>query len=226
MTPRRLMVAAVLACLLSAGPAALPIPLLRAGTALAASEAAGQVQCSTRFLDGDRRLGPEVLPDHGVVGLELRGYWRFAGLTRNEFLTRYWDPSAGGGAGGWRYPRDNGFVIGPNGHPVEAPEQLWPGLRIDRYGRATGQFLAPFGALYAQRAIPPSNLDNDPPHSCDYHAYVVLRAFRVQAGPAAPAFGQPGWALQYLLDSSLIDGAPDRLTVAWLVTHAYLRTLM
>jgi hypothetical protein len=225
MTPRRPLVAAILAGLLWAGSAAVPSPLLPDGTALAAAGTDSQAQCSTTFLDGDRRLGPARLPDRGEVGLELRGYWRFAGLTRDAFLARYWDPAAGSGAGSWRYPPDNGFVHGPDGRPVEAPERLWPGQRIDRYGRATGQFLAPFGALYAQRAIPPSNLDDDPPHNCDYHAYAVLRTFRVQAGPAAPAFGQPGWGLQYLLDGALVQSAPARLNVAWLVANGYLRTL-
>jgi hypothetical protein len=226
MMPRRLMAAAVIACLLCVAPAAVPPAVPRAGTAMAAVEPSGGVDCSPRLFDGDARLGPERLPDRGVVGLELRGYWRFAGLSPAKFLAIYWDPAAGGGTGGWRYPPDNGFVVGPDGRAVEGPEDLWPGQRIDRYGRETGRFLAPFGALYAQRAIPPSSLDDDPPHNCDYHAYEVLRTFRVQAGPTAPAFGQPGWGVQYLLDGSLVEGSPRQLTVAWLVGHAYLRTLV
>jgi hypothetical protein len=224
MTPRRPRGCAALAvaCLLFVGGAFAPVPPLSAGEALAASEQAIRTRCSADYLASDWRFGPAQLPNRGVVALELRGYHRFGGLTPPRFVATYWDSTARGGAGGWRYPPDNGFVVGPSGQPEEAPLSLWPGEVVDRYGKSTGQFLAPFETPYAQRSIPPSSLDNDPPHSCDYHAYRVVRAFEVEAGPTAPYFDQPGWGTQFLLDGSLVSGAPTRLTVAWLVDSGFL----
>lgn len=194
-------------------------------TASAAGPTFPNLGCSTELLQGDWRLGPAQLPSRGIVGLELGGYHRFGRLTPAQFLDRYWNPTTRGGTGTWRYPPADGFVIGPDGQPIEAPLRLPRGDWIDRYGRETGGFLAPFASPYARRSIPPSSLDDDPPFDCDYHAYRVERAFAVDAGPVAPAFAQPGHGVQYRLDGALVPGAPEKLTVGWLVGAGYLEPI-
>ena len=183
-------------------------------------------QCSADNFNGDARLGPRDLPSTGPVGLELTRYNRLAGLSPNDFIATYWDPTAFGGQGGWRYPPFNGFLVGPNGQPIEAPIPLRIGQQVDRYGSEFGAFLAPFGILYSQRAIPPQSLDNTTtPATCNYRAYKVLKEFRVDGGPIAPAFGQPGKGVQYMLQGSLVPGAPAQLNVLWLVDNGYLQRL-
>ncbi len=184
-------------------------------------------QCSVEDYNGDPRLGPAVLPTTGSVGQELIRYDRFAGLTPQQFINTYWDPTANGGSGGWRYPPANGFAIGPTGDPIEVPMPLRTGQRIDRYGSEFGSFLAPSGIPYAQRAIPPQSLDNGTlPAGCNYLLYLVLREFRAEGGPIAPAFGQLGHGVQYLLDGSLIPGAPAQINVMWLLANGYLQRLI
>jgi hypothetical protein len=91
---------------------------------------------------------------------------------------------------------------------------LRPGTRLDRYGSEYGGFLSPLGTSYARRAIPPSNLD--------YHAYVVVKAFRVDSGVVAPWFGQPGGGVQDQLNTVLLPAARN---VGQLVASGYLRRL-
>jgi hypothetical protein len=173
--------------------------------------------CSADYLDGDYRLGPAATPDRGIVARELIGYNRFDGLSPEQFLADYWDSATGL----WNYPPDNGYLI-LDGQPVEFPVTLEPGQPIDRYGSLYGGFLAPFGTSYAARSIPPSSLDDAPAFTCNYHTYKVAKAFAVEAGPIAPAFGQPGLGLQYQLRSALLPGDPGNANVYWLVDHGYL----
>ncbi len=181
-------------------------------------------QCSAEDFDGDPRLGPRDLPNAGSVGAELRSYDRFAGLTPEQFLAAYWEDSANGGQGGWRFPPANGFFIGPNGQPVHKVMVLGVGSRVDRYGSEFGAFLAPTGLPYSRRALPPQSLDNAAnPSGCNYSAYRVVRAFSVDGGPIAPAFGQPGRGVQYLLLGALVAGAPERLNVRWLIDNGFLQ---
>ena len=98
-----------------------------------------------------------------------------------------------------------------------------PGQRVDRYGSEFGAFLAPTGLTYASRALPPQSLDNQTaPAGCNYLAYRVLRQFDVDGGPIAPGFGQPGRGVQYMLVGTLVPGAPERLSVRWLIDNGYL----
>jgi hypothetical protein len=50
----------------------------------------------------------------------------------------------------------------------------------------------------------------------------VLKAFKVKAGPAAPAFGQPGLGPQYQLVATLLPGDPAKPNISWLLQHGYL----
>ena len=156
----------------------------------------------------------------------VAGYRPLAGETPQQFLATYWDPTANGGSGGWRFPPDNGFLLGANGQPEEMPLSLAPGQQIDRFGSEFGAFLAPIYTPYVARALPPMSLDNfDVSFTCNYHLYKVLKAFRVEAGPIAPGFGQRGLGRQYQLVSALVPGSPARLNVMWLLANGYLARL-
>jgi Tuberculosis necrotizing toxin len=193
-----------------------------ATTAAAAPAAQPASTCSAALFDGDRRLGPEVLPVRGEVGRELRGYERTGALTVQRFLATYWDPTANGGQGAFIFPPDNGYVIGPDGQPEVSQVNLHPGEHIDRFGSEFGAFLAPEGASYASRSIPPSSLVSSPPEICNYHEYRVVQGFAVDSGPIAPWFAQPGGGRQFQLDASLVPGAPTPLNVMWLVNNGFL----
>ena len=180
-------------------------------------------ECSAADFNGDARLGPADLPTQGSVGLELRTYDRLAGLTPEQFIATYWDPAAQGGAGGWRFPPFDGFLLDPNGNPIHATMTLRTGQRIDRFGSEFGGFLAPVASLYSSRALPPQSLDNAAaPGGCNYNEYKVVRDFQVDGGPIAPAFGQPGKGVQYHLIGALVAGAPARLNVRWLIDNGFL----
>ena len=182
--------------------------------------------CSAAFENDDARLGPAQLPTTGPVGRELRGYDRTGGASQQSFLAQFWDPTANAGAGGWRYPPQNGFLLKPDGSPIETHQPLGRGQAVDRFGSEYGGFLAPEGAAYDARSIPPQSLDGQPAAGCNYHAYRVLKPFEVDGGPIAPWFNQPGLGWQYQLDTSLVPGAPARLNVLWLVQNGYLERLI
>ncbi len=207
-----------------AGPAGAAVHRSVASSA-ASADATWLDECSANHLAGDARLGPRWLPLTGPVGRELFFYRPTGGRSAAAFLTTWYDPTAVGGTGGWRYPPASGYVVGPGGHPIEFRRSLRPGTDIDRFGSEYGTFLAPAGTPYAARSIPPQSLDGTPAAGCNYHDYEVLKPFMVDAGPIAPAFAQPGGGIQYQLDATLIAGAPGNLNVQWLVDHGYLRRL-
>jgi hypothetical protein len=219
----------------STAPAAyatVPTGHLTGATGAAANDLAGLppelTRCSATYADGDPRLGPARFPVPIVseIGTELLLYQRTGGMPMAAFLATYYDPAGNGGRGGWRYPPDNGYLTGPGGVPIEAPQTLVAGQDIDRFGSEYGGFLSPRDTPYAQRAIPPQSLDTyDPAYTCNYHQYRVLRPFAVEAGPIAPWFGQPGGGRQLQLVAGLVPGAPSPLTVAWLVSNGYLTRL-
>lgn len=199
--------------------------MLLAGTTVSVAAAPPVATCSATFFQGDRRLGPEVLPAHGEVGRELRGYQRTGSLTVQQFLATYWDPAANSGQGGFIFPPAFGYVIGANGQPTVTELTLHQGQHIDRFGSEFGAFLAPEGLAYAGRSIPPQSLDSVPPESCNYHEYKVVKAFSVDSGPIAPWFAQPGGGVQFQLVSSLVPGAPTPLNVMWLVNNGFMERL-
>jgi hypothetical protein len=220
------LVAWMTALTVAAGLSLVDLPAAVAATHPATAGATTtRTQCSNAYLDGDARLGPQTLPNAGPVAPIVRGYHRLAGMSATKFIATYWDPTANGGQGGWRYPPDNGFLI-VLGHPVEFPFTLLPGEKIDHFGSEFGAFLHPYRTPYANRSLPPMSLDNvDPAYTCNYHLYRVLKPFQAEAGPTAPGFGQPGLGLQYQLVSSLLPGAPSTPNVMWLVDNGYLRRL-
>jgi hypothetical protein len=205
---------------------ALVLSVLGAGSATAgatsrASQAVPAVDTCATPLDGDARLGPAVLPTTGPVGRMVQGYDRFGSLTKDAFLARYWDPIANAGRGSWIYPPDEGFLA-----KVMVVATLPVGTRIDRFGSEFGAFLAPAASRYAQRAIPPQNLNTfDARYPCNYHVYEVTKPLPVRLGLVAPWFSQLGLGAQEKLDSSLVPGAPTPLGVLWLVDNGYLKRL-
>lgn len=161
------------------------------------------------YFCGDWRLGPERLPDRGLVGNILEGYDRLGGLTAVQFLSTWWDPTADAGQGNWKYPVPDGFALDSNQQPIAAPLELHAGQLLDRFGNESGRFLSPAGTKYGGRAIPPSNLNTeDPRYPYNYHLYRVAKDVTVCAGPAAPAFEQPGGDIQYVTSSSVCPTLP------------------
>ncbi|MFI1162599.1 TNT domain-containing protein [Streptomyces sp. NPDC020801] len=172
----------------------------------------------------DWRLGPRRLPVRGVLGNILEGYDRLGGLTAVRFLDEWWDPTLDSGQGDWNYPKDDGFAHDAQGGVIAAPLTLLAGqnLTVDRFGNETGRFLSPAGTKFGRRAIPPSNLNtSDPRYPYSYHLYRVAKDVTVCAGPAAPAFEQPGGAVQYATSSKVCPTIPFT-TVANLVSNGTL----
>ncbi|ANN19335.1 hypothetical protein SD37_29450 [Amycolatopsis orientalis] len=186
-----------------------------------AAQAGSLTECSEADHHGDKRLGPEKLPVLGDVGFQLIGYRRTGTLTEQRFLDTYYDPAVSS----WRYPPKNGYVLRPDGTPIQYVITLTPGKRIDRYGSEYGSFLAPKGSPYASRATPPQSLDSAPAASCNYHAYRVAKSFAVQSGPIAAWFAQPGGGLQYQVDGALLPGSPPSVNVGWLIANGFLERL-
>ena len=95
------------------------------------------------------------------------------------------------------YPPNRGFSGPPK------PTTLKPGTIIDRYGGPNGSFASPQGTPPGARALP-YGVEARP-----LNAYEVVKPLPVDAGPAAPWFGQWGGGMQYDLGASvqqLIDG--------------------
>ena len=182
------------------------------------AQAAPLTTCSAELYAGDARLGPAVLPKLGQVGIQLYGYSRTGHRPVGQFLDEFYDDTTGS----WIYPPADGYLLDPAGLPIRWEQTLPPGLRIDRYGSEFGAFLAPKGLPYTTRSIPPSNLVGTPASGCNYRVYEVLRPFAVHAGPIAAWFYQSGGGLQYQLVGALVPGAPERLSVKWLIDNRYL----
>ncbi|MGW0196541.1 TNT domain-containing protein [Nonomuraea sp. NPDC003201] len=198
-------------------------------TETGSTQSSGQV-CGSPYITGDPDLGPKLLPQTGYISNLLRGYVPLGGLSPQHFLGRYWDYVVNN----YRFPPDAGFARSgdyPNGRLLLKTTFLQPGMRLDRFGGYTGSFLAPLGDLYTRRALPPRNLNTnaqDPEHLCNYHAFRVLKSFRVDVGPVAPAFEQPGGGTQYHVLSKYIPEAPqtsEEVPISWLLLNGYLEEI-
>jgi Tuberculosis necrotizing toxin len=145
---------------------------------------------------------PRVATEHRGLGPDSTVVRRLKGCPCDT--TSHEPPSAAG----WNYP------VGPE-HPngfasPEARRPVWlrRGLRIDRFGNSSGQFLSDEGVAWEHRALPPHTL------SAGYHVYEVVRPIAVWSGPAAACFGHPGGGVQHYLG--------DRYTVYDLLENGYL----
>lgn len=90
-----------------------------------------------------------------------------------------------------RWPTNDGFAN-------KGRATLVPGSRIDRFGDETGKFAAPAGTPFWERGLPTSYATDRP-----YITYEVLRPIEVDAGQAAPAFGQPGGGIQFMFNKRI-----------------------
>ncbi|MFC0849985.1 TNT domain-containing protein [Streptomyces noboritoensis] len=188
----------------------------------AASQPAAPAACSGTY-QGDERLGPQYLPKpwQDPVGPLVLGYHRTGHLSPTAFLATYWDPTGGS----WKYPPNDGFANRPDGSLDKRAVRLRVGEDLDRFGSEYGAFLAPAGASYARRALPPQSLiTREAAYPCAYHSYEVTKSFTVWEGRIAPWFEQRGGGEQIKLDPSFVDpGAGQKLNVKWLLDHGYLK---
>ncbi|NLT15561.1 MAG: glycohydrolase toxin TNT-related protein, partial [Clostridiales bacterium] len=100
---------------------------------------------------------------------------------------------AGIKAGSSVYPPNRGFL------GFSTRTTLKSGTIIDRYGSTLGRFAAPQGTPASARSLPPG-VEFKP-----LHRYEVVKPFDVDAGTAAPFYGQPGKGIQYDLGRSVQD---------------------
>ncbi|MCT2593242.1 TNT domain-containing protein [Streptomyces sp. N2-109] len=204
------------------GTAAVTAGAVGAGQARAARTA----PCTGEF-ERDARLGPRHLasPWQRPYASLLAGYERTGKLSSEAFLEKYWQGAPE--TGSWKYPPNDGFGT-VNGSLDKWAARLEKGEKLDRFGSEYGRFLAPEGAAYGERALPPQSLNTrEPAFPCDYHVYRVSRPLTVWQGSIAPWFEQDGGGQQILLDPALLPpsdrpAAGERLNVKWLVAHGYL----
>jgi hypothetical protein len=174
--------------------------------------------CSTVAYGGNSLLGPKRVPNAGPVARLLRGWQRLAGFSPKGYLKLFYDAVAKS----WRYPPQGGYQITPLGTPVVGAATLIEGQLIDRFGSEGGTYLSPEGTPYSARGIPPESLNPFPGgEPCNYYRYRVLKPFSVNAGPIAPALGQPGFGLQYVLSATYFPGVTERVNVSYLLTNGY-----
>lgn len=186
----------------------------------ASAKSAKRTTCSTAAFRADKRLGPKLLPNSGPIAKLLRGWRRLAGLSPRTYLRRYYDSAKKS----WRYPPKGGYQLTPEGLPVSGPFSFLQGQLIDRFGSEGGTYLSPEGTPYSGRGIPPESLNPFPGgQPCNYYRYKVLKPFASDSGPIAPALGQPGLGLQYVLSSALFGGVTERISVTYLLANGYLQ---
>ena len=148
-------------------------------------------------------------------------YSRFGGLCPGEFLATWTNYPPPGKSGWFFYPFADGFANNTAGVPIRGRLTLKPGALVDRFGGVQGNFVAPAGSPYDQRALPPANLNwasgytSQVPYN--YHVYKVKKPVVVVGGPVAPWFGQPGFGMQFQLPSTveklLGDGVLEEVVV-------------
>lgn len=121
----------------------------------------------------------------------------YGDLTKEEFEHQYVDDS-----GELIYPDENDpskpYAI-PGTIRDLTPDDIknLDGTILDRVGHPGGKWLAPEGADYGERALPPSSLEKD------YYRYRVNAdnplppGWTIEESRVAPWFGQPGGGLQY-----------------------------
>ncbi|WP_017608215.1 TNT domain-containing protein [Nocardiopsis xinjiangensis] len=173
-----------------------------------------------RYVCGDPRLGPLELPEEGPVAELTRTYEPFGGQSPRGFL-HTWRTDGDT----WGYPDHDGFVV-EDGTPVTDTVDLEEGELLDRFGSPYGTFLAPAGAPFEERALPPDSLNTWPQgNEHNYSCYEVTADLEALVGPIAPHFEQPGGGEQVLVPAEglpEVDAAPYA-PVADLINADYLQ---
>ncbi|KAF9251161.1 hypothetical protein DTO013E5_9950 [Penicillium roqueforti] len=176
----------------------------------------GVTHVNSTAVCGDPRLGPKVLPRYFPLSNELKTYARFGELCPIEFLEK-WTVNASDPTAYWIYPDSDGFAQTSTNASILGNFTLRVGQKLDRFGSEFGKFLAPLGAPYIERSLPPSNLfaPTNSSFPYNYHVYQVTKEFDVLLGPISPWFEQPGFGSQLLALTSVADlleeGALKRL---------------
>jgi hypothetical protein len=161
---------------------------------------------SSRYVCGDSRLGPisvpTGLPLSGIAGTDST-YHRFGGLCPGEFLASWTSPEKGTFA----YPPFAGYVLDTSGEPTISNLTLPVGTFLDRFGSEYGSYMSPAGTPYAQRSLPPTNLDAEPgsKYPYNYHVYMVSRSLHVEGGLIAGWFEQQGFGVQFLVPMNVMQ---------------------
>lgn len=85
------------------------------------------------------------------------------------------------------FPTNNGFL------GATSETRLESGQVIDRYGGSEfSRFFSPQGVPDEMRALPPGVADQG------LRTFQVMQPFSVESGTVAPAFGQLGWARNFV----------------------------
>lgn len=161
---------------------------------------------TTVYVCGDYDLGPVTLPLalplNGVVGADST-YQRFGGACPGQILAQWTEATTGQ----FNYPPFAGYMLTTDGTPATFNITLTTGIVLDRFGSEYGSYMSPAGTPYAQRSLPPTNLDATPGslYPYNYHLYMVSRPINVQSGPIAGWFGQQGLGLQSLMPMAVRD---------------------
>ena len=92
---------------------------------------------SDKYICGDKRLGPVVLPTERTLGEIVYDYDRFGNKTPGEFLKKWT-----GRDGSYKYPLLNGFQLDINGVPILGNMTLTVGTKVDRFGSEYGMSYA------------------------------------------------------------------------------------
>lgn len=196
---------------------------------------------TTHGFSDDLMLGPDPLPQGAPVGSMVSHYKRFGAMDQDGFKKTFVKPPVDDQhPATWIWPPGPDGFATKSGGTLGAPDRkkftLKAGTMLDRFGFATGKFLAPKDTPFGKRALPPQALDTadhtNPDYQglkwtqntiippSNYHVYCVQHDFQVDAGPIAPWFGQPGLGTQYLLMPGYVDGQPnDKLNVLWLLAN-------
>lgn len=144
---------------------------------------------------------PTGLPLSGIAGSDST-YHRFGGLCPGEFLATWTDST-----GAFVYPPYDGYQLETSGKPAVSNLTLPVGTFLDRFGSEYGTYMSPAGAPYAQRSLPPTNLDADPgaKYPYNYRVYLVTRSLNVQGGIIAGWFEQQGMGVQFFMPMNVLQ---------------------
>lgn len=187
-------------------------------------------------LEASGKLLPDLASLPPNVRALLTNYQPFGKLTPAEFVATYWDATKvnrDGTIGDWDWTRAvnkkdvDGFLNGVSAPILPKAGDLW-----DRFGPTYGRYLSPEGIPYAERGLPPTNLNPTElkPGESVYHAYRWLKDWtkadaakygQIMEGKIAPAFGQDAGGTQYMLPGK-IPGSTDFVNVQWLLDNDYI----
>ncbi|OJZ92000.1 hypothetical protein ASPFODRAFT_201825 [Aspergillus luchuensis CBS 106.47] len=152
----------------------------------------------------NKLLGQNQITTSGNWTTMFNGWVPWGGDCPRDFLCTW---------ANWAKDPWRGYAYPPNDGGKGCPQSktLNKGQRLDRFGKKDGQYLADTDASYAQRSIPPNNLNKrDGPGNTvnNYWVFEVIDSFDALESPIVPWFGQPGGANQWFVEQgvqNLID---------------------